>query len=72
MDYNGYFLVCRFLTMLDWHEREHEDVDLAAISHQPSIDALEACDLYKNWAIPSMRAQVRFLEWLVERWNVQD
>jgi len=58
--------------MLDWHEREHEDVDLAAINHQPSIDALKACGLYKYWAIPGMRAQVSFLEWLVERWNVQD
>ena len=58
--------------MLDWHEREHEDVDLASINHQPSIDALKACGLYKYWAIPGMRAQVSFLEWLVERWNVQD
>ena len=58
--------------MLDWREREHEDVDLAAINHQPSIDALKACRLYKYWAIPGMRAQVRFLEWLVERWNVQE
>jgi hypothetical protein len=58
--------------MLDWREREHEDVDLAAINHQPSIDALKACGLYKYWAIPGMRAQVRFLEWLVERWNIHE
>jgi hypothetical protein len=30
--------------MLDWREREHEDVDLAAIEHQPSIDALKDAD----------------------------
>ena len=58
--------------MLDWREREHEDVDLAAINHQPSIDALKACGLFKFWAIPGMRAQVDFLQWLVDRWNVQD
>jgi len=58
--------------MLDWREREHKDVDLAAINHQPSIDALKAYGLYKYWAIPGMRAQVSFLEWLVERWNVQN
>ena len=58
--------------MLDWREREHEDVDLATINHQPSTDVLKACDLYKFWAILGMRAQVDFLEWLVERWNVQD
>ena len=72
MDSNRCFMVCRLPTMLDWHKREHEDVDLAAINHQPSIDALKACGLYKYWAIPGMRAQVRFLEWLVERWNIQD
>jgi len=58
--------------MLDWREREHEEVDEAAIGHQPSINALRACGLYKYWSIPGMRAQVRFLEWLVERWNVNE
>ena len=58
--------------MLDWREREHEEVDEAAIGHQPSMDALRACGLYKYWSIPGMRAQVRFLEWLVERWNVNE
>ena len=54
-------MVCRLPTMLDWREREHEDVDLAAINHQPSIDALKTCGLYKYWAILGMRAQVPFL-----------
>jgi len=58
--------------MLDWREREHEDVDAAAWNHQPSLDALRACGLYKYWAIPGMRAQVDFLQWMVDRWNVQD
>jgi hypothetical protein len=72
MNSNACFFVCRALTMLDWREREHEEVDEAAINHQPSLDALRGCGLYKYWAIPGMRAQVRFLEWLVERWNVQE
>ena len=58
--------------MLDWREREHEDVDAAALAHQPMIDALRAFGLYKYWVIPGMRAQVPFLEWLVERWHIQD
>ena len=33
--------MCRALIMLDWSEREHEEVDLAAIDHQPSLDALK-------------------------------
>ena len=58
--------------MLSWQEQEHEDVELVAINHQPSIDALKACRLFKFWAIPGMRAQVYFLQWLVDRWNIQD
>lgn len=58
--------------MLDWHEREHEDVDATAWNHQPSLDALRTCGLYKFWAIPGMRAQVDFLQWLVDRWSIQD
>jgi len=58
--------------MLDWREREHEDVDAAAWNHQPSLDSLRACRLYKYWAIPGMRAQVDFLQWLVDRWSIQD
>ena len=42
------------------------------MNHQPSIDALKACGLYKFWAIPGMRAQVDFLQWLVDRWSIQD
>ena len=58
--------------MLYWREREHEDVDVVAWNHQPSLDALRACGLYKFWAIPGMRAQVDFLQWLVDRWSIQD
>ena len=66
------FIECWVYIMLDWWEQEHEDVDLTAINHQPSIDALKACVLYKFWAIPGMRAQVDFLQWLVDRWSIQD
>lgn len=58
--------------MLIWWEREHEDVYLAAINRQPSIDALRACRLFKFWAIPGMRARVDFSQWLVDRRNIQD
>ena len=64
------FIGCRVYIMLDWHEREHEDVDLATLNHQPLIEAFKACGLYKFWAIPGMRVQVDFLQWLVERWSI--
>jgi len=56
--------------MLIWREREHEDVDLVTINHPPTLNALRACRLFKFWAIPGMRAQVDFLQWLVDRWNI--
>ena len=58
--------------MLIWREREHEDVDDAAMLHFPTMQALKACGIYKFWAIQGMRAQVDLLTWLVNRWNVQD
>ena len=58
--------------MLIWREREHEEVDEAAMLHFPTQRALKACGLYKFWAISGMRAQVELLTWLVNRWNVED
>jgi len=58
--------------MLVWWEREHKDVDQATVIHPPSIQALRACGLFKFWAIPSMRSQVDFLQWLVNKWRTQD
>ena len=58
--------------MLIWREREHEEVDEAAILHLPTQRVLKACCLYKFWAISGMRAQVELLTWLVDRWHVED
>ena len=58
--------------MLTWREREHEDVDDAAMNHMPTLQALRACGLYKFSAIQGMRAQVDLLTWLVNKWNTQD
>ena len=58
--------------MLIWREREHEEVDEAAILHLPTQRVLKACCLYKFGAISGMRAQVELLTWLVDRWHVED
>ena len=47
--------------MLIWREREHEKVDEAAMIHQPTLQVLRACRLFKFWAISGMRAQVDLL-----------
>ena len=31
--------------MLDWREREHEDVDSVALNHQPTIDGFASMRL---------------------------
>ena len=40
--------------------------------HQPTLQVLRACGLFKFWAISGMRAQVDLLTWLVSKWDVQD
>ena len=67
-----HFTCCRISKMLIWWEREHEEVDEVVINHQPTLQALRACGLYKFWAISGMRAQVDLLTWLVSKWDVQD
>jgi hypothetical protein len=54
---------CRMV--LEWREREHEEV--YAVVHQDLVAqvALKRCGLYKFWALKGMRAQVRLLEMLV-------
>ena len=58
--------------MLIWWEREHEEVDEAAMIHPPTLQVLKACELFKLWAISGMRAQVDLLTWLVNKWDLQD
>jgi hypothetical protein len=54
---------CRMV--LEWREREHEEVD-AALDRDPVAQvALKICGLYKFWALKGMSAQVRLLEMLV-------
>ena len=59
---------CRFITIimvLEWREREHEEDNTNAENHPPTIAALRDCGLLKYFCIPSMRAQVRLVEYLV-------
>jgi hypothetical protein len=55
--------------VLEWREREHEEDNANAENHPPTIAALRDCGLLKYFCIPSMRAQVRLLEYLVCMWD---
>jgi hypothetical protein len=55
--------------VLEWREREHEEVD-ATVDRDPVAQAaLNICVLYKFWPLKGMRAQVRLLEMLVGYWD---
>jgi hypothetical protein len=55
--------------VLEWREREHEEVDVAVERDPGAQMALKICGLYKFWALKGMRAQVRLLQMLVNYWD---
>jgi hypothetical protein len=55
--------------VLEWREREHEEVDVAVDIDLWAQMALKICVLYKFWALKGMREHVRFLEMLVDYWD---
>jgi hypothetical protein len=55
--------------VLEWREREHEEVDATVDGDPVAQAALKICGLYKFWALKGMRAQVRVLEMLVGYWD---
>jgi hypothetical protein len=48
--------------VLEWREREHEEVDATVDRDTRAQMALKICGLYNFWALKGMRAQVRLLE----------
>jgi hypothetical protein len=55
--------------VLEWREREHEEVDVAVDRDPVAQVALKRCGLYKFWALKGMRDQARLLEMLVGYWD---
>jgi hypothetical protein len=55
--------------VLEWREREHEEVDVVVDRDLGAQMALKRCGLYKFWVLKGMRAQVRLLEMLVGYWD---
>ena len=59
-------------TMLESREREHEEVDDAAMNDPAVMCVLRNCGLYKFGAIQGMREQVELMTWLAKKWDVQE
>jgi hypothetical protein len=55
--------------VLEWREREHEEVDAVVDQDLVAQVTLKICGLYKFWDLKGMRAQVRLLEMLVGYWD---
>jgi hypothetical protein len=55
--------------VLEWREREHEEVDVAVERDLGAQMELRRCGIYKFWALKGMRAQVRLLQMLVNYWD---
>ena len=56
--------------MLEWREREHEEEDVIAGNDPGTVATLQECGLLNFFRIPSMRDQLRLLEYLVHMWDV--
>jgi hypothetical protein len=59
--------LCRMV--IEWREREHEDVDAAVEGDMRAQKALQICGIYKFWAIKGMRAQAKLLQTLINYWD---
>jgi hypothetical protein len=62
-----WFSFCRIV--LEWREREHEEVDATMERDAGAQLALKIRGLYKFWALKGLRAQVRLLQMLVKFWD---
>ena len=56
--------------MVDWKEREHEDVDTKAMNDPTFQEALRACGLLKFFLTPGMRAQPELFQYLINLWDI--
>jgi hypothetical protein len=51
--------------VLEWREREHQEIDAVVERNEGAQQDLKICGLYKFWALKGMRTQVRLLQMLV-------
>jgi hypothetical protein len=56
--------------VLECREREHEEVGATMEIDVGGQLSLKICDLYNFWALKRMRTQVRFLQMLINLWDL--
>ena len=57
------------LKIVGWKEQEHELDNIRGANEQGTVNALHECRLLKFFKVPSMRAQIRLLEYILKMWN---
>ena len=55
--------------VLEWREREHEDMDQDALRISPTVHALWQSGLLKLFCTSPMRSNVLLLEFLINYWD---
>ena len=55
--------------VLEWREREHEDMDQEALQSAPTVHALWMSGLLKFFCTSPMRANVCLLEFMINYWD---
>ena len=55
--------------VLEWREREHEDMDRKQLGDPLTLNALRICSLLKFFRTANMGAQVQMLESLAQLWD---
>ena len=55
--------------VLEWREREHEDMDQEALQYAPMVNNLRQSGLLKFFCTSPMRSNVCLLEFLINYWD---
>ena len=55
--------------MLEWREREYEDMDQQALRNDPTVNALRQSGLLKFFCTSPMQSNVSLLEFLINYWD---
>ena len=59
----------RYTMVLEWREREHEDMDWEALRDAPTLQALQKYGLLKFYCTSSMKASVCLLKKFISYWD---
>ena len=55
--------------VLEWREREHEDMDQEALQDAPTVNVLCYSEILKFLYASPMQSNVRLLEFLINYWD---